>query len=170
MIAFDLRDARPDDAGRIVPMVRRMVADMASHGGHAPAVDEAAWKAFAVQIAEDLAAPRTRFVVAQSREGEWIGVAGAELATLGGVFAPKETLHISVVYVVPQFRRGGVADRLVTALLDWGRGSGAVECDLNVLAGSPARALYDKHGFAVFEVKMVRPFRASPNEASSSQV
>src|SRR5262249_36828505 len=104
MIKFALRDARPDEAGRIVPMVRRMVADMASHGGHAPALDEAAWNEFAAQIAKDLAAPRTKFVVAQSREGECIGVAGAELIRLGGVFAPKETLHISVVYVIPQFR------------------------------------------------------------------
>jgi GNAT superfamily N-acetyltransferase len=160
MVEFILRDAGLDEAGRIVPMVRRMVADMAAHGGHAAAEDDAAWDIMTAEIAKDLASPRTKFVAAQSRDGEWIGVAGAELIRLAGAYAPKETLHISVVYVVPKFRRGGIAGRLLEMLLDWGRVRGAVECDLNVLANNPARALYEKHGFGVFEVKMTRPLPA----------
>jgi GNAT superfamily N-acetyltransferase len=160
MVEFTLRDARPDEARLIVPMVRRMVADMAAYGGHAPALDEAPWDKLVGEIAKDLGGPRAKFVVAEASEGEWIGVAGAELIALGGAFARKETLHISAVYVVPQFRRGGVADRLIATLLDWGRTSGAVECDLNVLTKNPARGLYEKHRFTVFEVKMTRPLQA----------
>jgi GNAT superfamily N-acetyltransferase len=157
MVEFTLRDARADEAKLIVPMVRRMVADMAGYGGHAPALDEAPWDKLAAEIAKDLGGCRTKFVVAQSSEGEWLGVAGGELITLGGAFAPEETLHISVVYVVPQFRRAGIARRLVAVLLDWGRASGATECDLNVLGKNPARTLYERLGFAVLEVKMVLP-------------
>ena len=123
MVEFTLRDARSDEAKLIVPMIRRMVADMASHGGYAPAVDEASWEKVTTGIAKDLGSPRTRFVVAQSSAGDWLGIAGGGLVTLGGAFAPKETLHISAVYVAPQFRRAGIARRLVAMLLDWGRAS-----------------------------------------------
>ena len=33
-------------------MIRRMVADMASHGGHAPATDESAWVEVAAHVAD----------------------------------------------------------------------------------------------------------------------
>ena len=91
-----------------------------------------------------------------NRPMERIGVAGAELTTLGGAFAPKKTLHISVVYVVPLLRRGGIGGRLIAKLLEWGRAAGCELCDLNVLSGNPARSLYERCGFSASEVKMVR--------------
>jgi GNAT superfamily N-acetyltransferase len=160
MAEFGLRGAGPDDVGMIVALIRRMVADMASHGGHAAAGDAASSDDTTAAIARDLADPRSRFVVAQSSAGNWLGVAGGALAALGGLFAPKETLHISVVYVVPEFRRTGIARALLESLLAWGRAAGASECDLNVLAGNPARKLYETLGFATFQVKMVLPLRA----------
>jgi GNAT superfamily N-acetyltransferase len=45
-------------------------------------------------------------------------------------------------------------------ILDWGRAIGAVECDLNVLKRNPAMELYEKHGFAVVEVKMIRTIQS----------
>ena len=95
-------------------------------------------------------------MVAESADGGPIGVAGAELTTLGGAFAPKKTLHISVVYVLPRLRHGGIGGRLIAKLLDWGRAAGCELCDLNVLSGNPARSLYERCGFSVSEVKMVR--------------
>jgi len=160
MAEFGLRGATPDDVGMIVAMIRRMVADMASHGGHTAAGEAASSDEATAAIARDLADPRRRFVVAQSHAGDWLGVAGGALATLGGFFAPKETLHVSVVYVVPEFRRAGIARALLKSLLAWGCAAGAGECDLNVLAGNPARRLYETLGFAPFQVKMVLPLRA----------
>ena len=37
-----VRDARHDEARFIAQMIRHMVTDMASYGGHAPATDDAA--------------------------------------------------------------------------------------------------------------------------------
>src|SRR5262249_46452458 len=102
---FTLRDAGPDDARSVVTMIRCMVTDMANHGGHPPAGDQGSWDKMEAGITEDLGSLRAKFVVAHSGEGEWLGVAGGELVTLGGAFAPKETLHISVVFVLPLFRR-----------------------------------------------------------------
>ena len=80
------------------------------------------------------------------------------MITLGGAFAQKKTLHISAVYVLPQFRRGGIGSALLTRLLDWGRTAGSEQCDLNVLSDSPAKSLYERHGFSVLGLKMVRSF------------
>jgi GNAT superfamily N-acetyltransferase len=159
-----LLDATSDDIGLIVAMIRQMVADMAGHGGHAPARDEASWDKVAAEVAEDIAEPRVRLILAQSGTGDWLGVGRGKLVTLGGAFAPKETLHISAVYVVPQFRRAGIARALVEAMLNWGRAAGATECDLNVLSRNPARALYESLGFATAQVKMVLPLTPGPSD------
>ena len=156
MDKMTVRDARPDEAALIVQMIRHMVVDMARYGGNTPATDGAAWEKIVVAIAGELKGNNVKYLVAESANGEPIGVAGAELTTLGGAFAPKKTLHISVVYVVPLLRRGGIGGRLIAKLLDWGRAAGCELCDLNVLSGNPARSLYERCGFSVSEVKMVR--------------
>ncbi len=156
MDKMTVRDARPDEAAFIVQMIRHMVVDMARYGGNTPATDDAAWEKIAVAIAGELKGNHVKYVVAESADGGPIGVAGAELTTLGGAFAPKKTLHISVVYVLPRLRHGGIGGRLIAKLLDWGRAAGCELCDLNVLSRNPARSLYERCGFSVSEVKMVR--------------
>jgi GNAT superfamily N-acetyltransferase len=156
MDQMTVRDARHDEAAFIVQMIRHMVVDMAAYGGSAPASDDTAWEKIAVAIAGELKGNDVKYLVAESTNGEPIGVAGAHLTTLGGAFAPKKTLHISVVYVLPQLRRGGIGGRLIAKLLDWGRAAGCELCDLNVLSENPARSLYERCGFSVSEVKMVR--------------
>src|SRR5262249_27413340 len=123
------RNASPDDAATIVPMIRLMVTDMAAHGGHGPATEDTAWRALTAALAEELNDPGVRYLLAQSGSGEIAGVGGARLVTLGGALAPKKTLHISVMYVRPQFRRRGIADALMAKVLAWGAACGAVECD-----------------------------------------
>ena len=151
-----VRDARHDEAAFIVQMIRHMVVDMASYGGNTPATDDTAWEKIAVAIAAELKGNNVKYLIAESADGEPIGVAGAELVTLAGAFAPKKTLHISVAYVLPQLRRGGIGGRLIAKLLDWGRAAGCEQCDLNVLSRNPARSLYERCGFSASEVKMVR--------------
>src|SRR5262245_2218418 len=153
-----LRDARDGEAGFIVQMIRNMVTDMAGYGGNAPATDHAAWEKIAATVAEELKGTSAKYVIAETAGGDAVGIAAAELITLGGAFAPKKTLHISAVYVLPQFRRGGIGSALLTRLLDWGRTTGSEQCDLNVLGDNPARSLYERHGFSVQGLKMVRSF------------
>jgi ribosomal protein S18 acetylase RimI-like enzyme len=156
-----IRDAKHDEARTVAQMIRHMVADMAGYGGHAPATDETAWNALTAGIAEELKGDRSKYVIAESTNGGPVGAATAELIDLHGAFAPMKTLHISVVYVLPQHRRGGIGTMMLEKLLDWGRAAGARQCDLNVLASNPANALYRKLGFSTFEVKMVCPLQQS---------
>src|SRR5690348_14355620 len=116
-----IRDASRDDLEFIVQMIRRMLADMATYGGYAPATNEPAWRKMAGSIGDALQGGNTRYMIAESSDGEPLGVAGAELITLEGAFAPTKTIHIHVVYVLPQFRRKGIASSLLASMLDWGR-------------------------------------------------
>jgi GNAT superfamily N-acetyltransferase len=154
-----LRDARDGEAGVIVQMIREMVTDMAGYGGNAPATDHAAWEKIAAKVADEIRGTSAKYVIAETADGDVVGIGGAELITLSGAFAPKKTLHITAIYVVPHFRRGGIGSALLTRILDWGRAAGSEQCDLNVLTKNPARSLYERHGFSVHEVKMVRALR-----------
>src|SRR5215467_13742938 len=103
-----VRDARHDEAEFIVQTIRQMVTEMARYGGYAPATEAEAWEKLGSAFTTDLQGENSKYVIAETENGDRIGVAGAELRTLGGAFAPKRTLHISVVYVLPSLRRHGI--------------------------------------------------------------
>ena len=125
MDQFAVRDARYDEAGFIVQMIRQMVTDMASYGGDAPATEDEAWEKLTITLTTELQGENSKYVIAEAENGDRIGVAGAELRTLGGALAPKKTLHIGVVYVLPSLRRSGIGGKLMARILEWGRSVGA---------------------------------------------
>jgi GNAT superfamily N-acetyltransferase len=155
-----VRDAGIEDVALIAQMIRQMVEDMARYGGHAPASDEAASQKIEAMVADELKGDANKYLIAESANGEPLGVTNAELISLENVFAPKKTIHVHVVYVLPKYRRRGVASALLRRILDWGRTVDAELCTLNVLAGNPARSLYDKNGFSKFELKLARSLRS----------
>jgi GNAT superfamily N-acetyltransferase len=120
-----IRDATHDQVGTVMQMIRHMVADMADHGGYAPATDDAAWRTMIDAIAEEIKGTGSRYLIAESTDGKPVGAAGGRLIDLHGAFAPMKTLHISAVYVLPQYRRGGIGAALLEKLMDWGRTAGA---------------------------------------------
>jgi ribosomal protein S18 acetylase RimI-like enzyme len=162
MGAVAIRNALPKDTTTIAELMRAMMTDMARHGGYPPAADFSAWEALRCRIAEEFTDASVTYMLAVATTAEIVGLGAAKLITLGGVFAPRKTLHISVLYVRPHFRRQHIGDELMKRLLAWGSASGAVECDLNVLQNNPAHALYARHGFSSFQVKMVRPLSNEP--------
>jgi GNAT superfamily N-acetyltransferase len=87
-------------------------------------------------------------------EEEPAGVVEASVVSPEGVFRPKAVVHIHSLYVKPGYRGEGIARRLLEEALDWGRGRGCLEAELNVLAKNPARRLYERAGFEVAELEM----------------
>lgn len=72
---------------------------------------------------------------------------GAVLGYVGMMFVLDEG-YISNVAVAPDFRRQGVADALISALMTRAEELGLAFVTLEVRAGNePAKALYAKHGF-----------------------
>jgi hypothetical protein len=83
MGSITVRDARDGEAGVIVEMIRDMVTDMAGYGGHAPATDDAAWEKITLTVADELKRRSAKYMIAETTDGDAVGVGGAELITLG---------------------------------------------------------------------------------------
>ncbi len=92
------------------------------------------------QLRGSLKDPTHEFIVALGPGGELAGYAGMTHVLDEG--------YISNVAVAPDFRRQGVGDALVAALLERAEALKLSFVSLEVRRGNlPARALYAKHGF-----------------------
>jgi [ribosomal protein S18]-alanine N-acetyltransferase len=66
----------------------------------------------------------------------------------GGMWVMVDEAHITTFAVDPDWRRQGIGERLLLALLDLAGGRNAREATLEVrLSNLPARRLYEKYGF-----------------------
>ena len=99
-----IRQARTDEASWVVEMIHRMVAEMASHGGHAAGGADAAKCDLEQPITDELRSEDSHYLVAESPQHERVGVVGAELKRLAGAFAPKQVIEIMLLYVIPSMR------------------------------------------------------------------
>jgi ribosomal protein S18 acetylase RimI-like enzyme len=156
-----VRDARFNENRFIMEMTRFMVCEMERYGGRQATTDESAWNAHALRLAAELNADNFKYLIAEAADSKRIGLGGARISTPEGVLAPKKIIHISVLYVLPSFRQTGVASKLISQMLDWGRHVGGDYFDLNVAVGNPARSLYQKFGFSDAAINMTRPILAS---------
>ena len=74
--------------------------------------------------------------------------AAGQVVGYGGVWLMVDEAHITTFAVHPEWRRRGIGDRLLLALLDVAIRRGAREATLEVrLSNLPARRLYEKFGF-----------------------
>jgi ribosomal protein S18 acetylase RimI-like enzyme len=107
--------------------------------------DEAALSA--AQFAERLAAPGlTRF--GAFAQQEMVGLVGLQIPSGSKV---RHKAHLFSMYVAGGHRRTGLAERLVQAVIDAARESGALVLQLTVTAGNaPALCLYRRMGFQVY--------------------
>ncbi len=87
--------------------------------------------------------------------------AGASIANV----APK---HVAGAWIVehvatlPEFRRQGLVDRLLEAVVEKGRTRGATVGDVGVLIGNDrAQRAYEKAGFRVIDEILDAPFEAA---------
>ena len=138
----NIRQAKIEDAQLVVSLIRKMVEEMERYGGDPAAKDEANWDELTGRYETYLKLDTFHFLLVVDAS-----LAGAELSDVKCSFVPKKTVHITAVYIDPAQRRRGVAQRLLGELLEWGRSSGAAECELHVLVTNPAVKLYERAGF-----------------------
>ena len=156
MTGKSLRIGLPEDAFLIAEMVSAMLVELADYGGHALSQDEERDEYLLGLIRAQLDDSCYRYLLAESRQGELLGVVGGESRSSLPVFTSKTMLHISALYVSPAHRRSGIGRSLLQAILDWGCEVGCEEADLNVLARNLASALYESLGFEVFQRQLIR--------------
>lgn len=150
-----LRRAGRSDATTIVHFLRKMITDMESMGGHVTSPSDASWAQLERDAPSRLQSADKIYLIAETGS-EAIGFGEAKCTSAHPVFASRQILHISSLYVTPEHRRKGVGKAILKELLDWGHNQGCSGVELNVLVGNPARNLYRDLGFSEFEVKMVR--------------
>jgi translation initiation factor 4G len=100
-----------------------------------------------------------------------IGMSEDEFAAgmqAAGSFARVMPAHVERAWIVehvataPGFRRRGLVDRLLDAMLERGRQRGATVADIGVLIGNdPAQRAYEKAGFAVVDELLDAEFEAA---------
>jgi ribosomal-protein-alanine N-acetyltransferase len=80
----------------------------------------------------------------------WVLEGGGRLLGYASAWLRGEELKINNLVVDPDFRRGGLADWMLPQVLEKGRAKGCARAILEVRpSNTPARRLYEKHGFAV---------------------
>jgi len=77
-----------------------------------------------------------------------VAVRQGEIVAYGGVWVMVDEAHVTTFAVHPRYRRQGIGERLLLALLDLSIERHAREATLEVrLSNLPARRLYEKYGF-----------------------
>lgn len=153
-----IREARSSDASVIIRFLRAMLDEMASMGGHAVSQNSAAWERVENIIHDQCGTESHLYLIAERDDPVRTPIGFAEASVLGPypLLEPKRVLHVHDLYVREAYRRRGVGLALLEALVNWGQRSGCTEAELNTLVANPARALYEKLGFAVFELELRR--------------
>ena len=158
MADVKIREAAPGDAGRATDFLRAMLEEMVALGGHplADAGEVSDW--LQVRFAAAIEDRDALFLVAELEEPETqqVGILEASVIRPHPVFEARRMMHIHSLYVEPGHRGQGMARLLVGAALQWGREHDCVEASLSVLAGNPARHLYERLGFCPFELELRR--------------
>jgi ribosomal-protein-alanine N-acetyltransferase len=79
---------------------------------------------------------------------------GDQVVGFGGLWMMVDEAHITTFAVRSTWRRQGVGERLLLALLDYARARRAIEATLEVRPTNfPARRLYEKYGFELVGVR-----------------
>ena len=146
-----IRHAETRDCQTIVSFIQATLKYMASVGGHEVNRDGKYWQWYSEEVVEFIRRDDRLYLLAQ--EGSSIsGFLEGKIIRLPEMFTHMNSFHISVVYVIPESRRRGIATAMVHEALKWASERGCREADLNVLYDNDnAKNLYKKLGFEVFQ-------------------
>lgn len=119
-----------------------MLSDMTSFGGHVFQGSDSGSTWLRDSIQSQIDSPDCLFLGVEMNvaPSQLIGILEASIVHSPPLFLPRSSLHIHAIYVVPTYRRSGVARSLMEAAFQWGRDKGCTEADLHVLQNSPAKS------------------------------
>jgi len=155
-MSFTVRQANADDLDALVDMRMAFLAEVQT-GTSTVSVDELTSRVRA-SIAAMMAAGDLVAWFAEV-EAEAIGLSMAVFHRRPPSYGNPSGVdaYIMSVYTVPEWRRRGVSRRLLTATLDYLRGTEATNAVLH--ATDMGRAVYEKLGFAASEDAMMLKLR-----------
>jgi len=151
IVNLRIRHADDSDYPTIVCLVRATLQDMESVGGHEVNQDENFWRKYADKIIQSIRKGDRLYLLAQT-DRSIVGFLEGKIVKPNEVFTHRKIFHISLVYVILESRRQGIAASLAKEALRWASGQGCHEADLNVLLNNEKGSrLYKKLGFNLFQ-------------------
>ena len=140
----------------IAQYTRDMVLFAEKLGWHKANRSQKEWKSLASRIKKDMKADRTRVFLIAKVDSRVVGFSEAVIQEVSRVFKPKKLLNISAVHVEEGYRNRGIGRKLIAQLVEWGMGFSVEEITLEVHVKNPAMKLYEKMGFRISRLEMVR--------------
>lgn len=155
-MAIEYRLAKPSDLKALLPLVEAYAKEQHeqvpvnqlaanymdfARSGIAQAVEHPAG---CVMVAEETGNGKPRVV----------GYAVGMIQEPPPIFEPEMYTFVSDLYVVPEFRRQGIATALIERVRGWGWVKGIARLSLVLPTNSPAVALYAKLGFKPIQTMM----------------
>jgi len=160
-----IREAQPEDVAEIVRHRRRMYEDMGERDAAALDAMQASSAAF---LEKAIPAGLFHGWLAQTRAGRV--VAGGGMMIVPWLSRPADAeprrAWILNVYTYPEYRRQGIARRLMQTIIEWCRQAGFQAVSLHT--SDDGRALYESLGFKPTE-EMKLLLRSNQHSAVSSQ-
>ena len=151
-----IRQATLEDAPALAGLYRAQMEEQVAGSEPGPRLSDSAttWECQAACLARLIVDPDALVMVAVGPAGDLVGYELAALAWAPDPFEVTRALRSISTYIVPEHRKGRLADRLVKDALAWGRAAGCewAECRTNV--GSTAQTLLYRGGFDVVGVEM----------------
>lgn len=148
-MAIEYRLARPLDLKALVPLVEAYAQEQASQVPINQLADN--FMEFARSgIAQAVEHPAACVMVAEETDGDQqriVGYACGMVQEPPPIFQPELYTFVSDLYVVPEYRRRGVATALVERIRGWGWVKGINRLSLVLPVNSSALGLYEKLGF-----------------------
>ncbi len=134
---FVVREARPDDLGRLVGLLRLLFAIEADFGVN----EQKQRQGLALLVLDGRSC-----VLAAEADGEIIGMCTGQMVISTAEGGPA--VLVEDVVVVPEHRGQGVGRALIDALAEWARARGATRMQLLADRNNPpALAFYDRLGW-----------------------
>ena len=160
-----IREAQPEDVAEIVRHRRRMYEDMGERDAAALEAMQASTAAF---LEKAIPAGLFRGWLAETRGGRV--VAGGGMMVVPWLSRPADPeprrAWILNVYTYPEYRRQGIARRLMQTMIEWCRQAGFQAVSLH--SSDDGRPLYESLGFKpTEEMKLV--LRSNQQSAVSTQ-
>lgn len=147
-----IRTAKVEEANVVMNYIRNILDEMHQMGGHQISKSDEQWLEFSKSIKDAMEKGTVLYIFAEKTpEKTIVGFAEARIISMGFVYEPKKVLHISSVFVNKDNRRKGIATSLLDFLVAWGKENSCVEADLNTLLNNPAKKLFEKIGFNIYE-------------------
>lgn len=151
---IDIAIAHPDDIEAVVDLERRLFAEDA---GTYERFADVGWPAREgrADFTELISDPHGTVLLAHENRIA-VGLLMGYSNVAGSTRQPVRYAVLRTMYVAETHRRRGVARRLTERFVDWARGVGCVEVQVNHYAGnSNAGSLYEQCGFQVHSINRV---------------